>query len=76
MAHLSQLRHGGLLQQVQVPARCVIAAAAKKQKPKRRKPKQPVSQRISYAEGVHGWYCVKGFVSTGSRPISRCLLLL
>jgi hypothetical protein len=47
-------QHCNVLQQpVRVPARSVAAAAAKKQKPKRRKPKQPVSQRISYLEGEH-----------------------
>lgn len=53
MSQLYQHRHGSLLQPVQAPARCVVAAAGKKQqKPKRRKPKQPVSQRISYIEGA------------------------
>jgi hypothetical protein len=44
----------GVLQQpTRAPARCVVAAAAKKQKPKKRKTKQPISQRISYIEGKH-----------------------
>jgi hypothetical protein len=44
----------GVLQQpARAPARCVVAAAAKKQKPKKRKTKQPISQRIAYIEGEH-----------------------